>query len=189
MSGQIEVNSLSALENLEAAIARFSSRFSEALADAEREIARKRDRLDEITDGRRRAVSYWRQVYDAADPEEDDVGAIARRLEAAEDGLTEARRWQARVEELCDGYRRKAGQGKLLCAENTRKARAVLKQKIAELYAYASLQPEVSAGGGGIGLELGSAAERIIGRRFRVLGSDSREESPGFHRAGVAEEY
>jgi hypothetical protein len=149
MSGQIEVNSLSALEQLETAIGRFASRFSEALADAERELARKRDRLEEIADDRRREVAYCRQAYDAADPEEDDVGALGRQLEAAEDNLSEARRWRARVEESCDAYLRRSGQGKLLSTEHTHKARVILKQKIDDLHAYLSLQADASAAGGG----------------------------------------
>lgn len=149
MSGQIQVNSLSALEQLETAIGRFASRFSEALADAERELARKCDQLEEITDDRRRAVSYCQQAYDAADPEEDDVRELARRLEAAEDDLSEARRWRAMIEDSCAAYLRKSGQGKLLSTEHTRKARVVLKQKIDELHAYVSLQADASAAGAG----------------------------------------
>lgn len=142
MSRQIKVTSFRALEELEVAIGRFSSRSIEALEEAERQITRKRDLLDQIVNERKRSVAYWRQEYDSADPDEDDVSSISHHLEEAEDALGEAKRWQRRIEDSYNAYSRKARDGAHLCTEHTLKARAFLKQKIKELYEYVSLQPD-----------------------------------------------
>ena len=108
MSDQIQVNSFRVLENLESAISIFSSRFSEVLRDAEREIERKRHLVDGAVQERKRAVSYWQREYDSADPEEDDIGYISRRLEEAEAELREGKRWQQRIDESFRDYSQRA---------------------------------------------------------------------------------
>lgn len=149
MSGQIKVTSFLALEELEAAIGRFSSRTIEALEDVERQIARKRELLDQIVNERNRAVAYWRQAYDGADPEDDDVSSISHHLERAEDDLQDAKRWRGRVEDSYQAYSRKARDCAYVCSGHAAKARTILKQKIKELYDYAGLQPDPIDGTGG----------------------------------------
>lgn len=144
MSDPIQVNSFSSLEELETAISTFSARFSEVLEDAEREIERKRQLIDDAIEDRRRRVGYWQQEYDSADPDEDDIGAISYRLEEAENDLKEARRWQRRIEESYSSYSKQASRSTFLCTEDTRKAHAVLREKIKALYEYAALNPELS---------------------------------------------
>lgn len=146
MSGQIKVTSFLALEELEAAIGRFSSRTIEALEAAERQIARKRDLLDQIVNDRNGAVVYWRQAYAGADPEDDDVSTISYRLQQAEDDLLNAKRWRARVEDSYRSYSTRARSCAYLCDAHSAKARAILKQKIKELYDYAGLQPDLIDG-------------------------------------------
>jgi hypothetical protein len=146
MSHQIQVASFLALEELEAAIGRFSSRTIEALEDVERQIKRKQQLLDQIISERKQAVGYWRREYDGADPEEDDVSAISHKLERAEDALQEAKRWQRRVEDSYQGYSRRARECAYVCTEHSGKARAILKQKISDLHDYAALQPGPTSG-------------------------------------------
>src|SRR5882672_4214340 len=122
MPDQIDVGSIHGLEVFEAAIRRFSSRTSAILQDAEQQIARKRDLLDQIVNDRKRSVSRWRSEYETADPEEDDVGGILRRLEEAEQDLQEAKRWQRKIEDSYSMYQSKAAGGMHLCTDQAGKA-------------------------------------------------------------------
>jgi hypothetical protein len=142
MPYQIEVRSFRGLEELEAAIRRFSSRTIETLEEAERQIAKKRDLLDQIVSNRARSVMYWRREYDSADPDKDDVSVISRRLEEAEEDLQEAKRWQRRIEDSYASYKRKAASGVHLCTDEAAKACAILREKIRGLKEYASLRPD-----------------------------------------------
>src|SRR2546423_9538396 len=144
MSDYIQVNSFGSLEEFETALSTFSARFSEVLEDAQREIERKRQLVDDAVEERKRTVGYWQREYDSADPDEDDIGAISNRLEGAEDDLKEARRWQRRIEESYSAYSRQASRSTFLCTEDTSKAHAVLREKLKALYEYAALNPELS---------------------------------------------
>ncbi|MFY9619767.1 MAG: hypothetical protein WAQ99_08130 [Pyrinomonadaceae bacterium] len=147
MPDQIEVGSIRGLEELEAAIRRFSSRTIETLEDAEQQIARKRELLDQIVSERARSASYWRHEYGAADPDEDDVSAISHRLDESENDLQEAKRWQRRIEDSYASYQRKAADGVHLCADQAGKACAILREKIKDLNEYVSLRSDgVGAG-------------------------------------------
>lgn len=64
MVDRIHVNSFRALEDLEGAIGRFSSRFTDVLEQAERNIARKRRMIDGVLKERERIFSYWQREYD-----------------------------------------------------------------------------------------------------------------------------
>lgn len=149
MPDRIEVGSIRGLEELEAAIRRFSSRTIETLEDAEQQIARKRDLLDQIVNERARSVSYWRREYDSADPDEDDVSAISHRLDESENDLQDAKRWQRRIEDSYASYQRKATDAVHLCADQAGKACAMLREKIKDLNEYVSLRPD----GGGAGTD------------------------------------
>jgi hypothetical protein len=179
MSGQIQVSSLRSLEELENAIGKFSSRFSGGLEDAERGIARKREQLEQIVHDRKRTVVYWRQEYDAADPEEDDVAAISRRLEQAEDDLQAAKRWQRAIEDSYMAYSRRAKEAMFLCTEHASKALLILKEKTSELRNYAALKPdladEAATGLANMGTGVESTPTTPQGGEFERPGGDGNQ--------------
>jgi hypothetical protein len=144
MASNIHVTSTIALEELEAAIGRFSSKAQEAIEAAEHEIARRMDTLDQIIVDYKRAVNGWQRAYDEPDSEEDDVSSIRHKLEEAEDNLGEAKQWQRRAEESYSEYRKRAKQVSYLADEHSNKARAFLKDRIKELYDYAGLKPHLA---------------------------------------------
>jgi hypothetical protein len=162
MADRIHVNSFGALEELEIVIRTFSTRFAEVLEDADRNIARKREIIDDVVTERQRRVVYCEREYEEADPDEDDTGEILNRLEEAQDELHDAQRWQKRIEDLYSSYSQQAGRLAFLCTEDARKAHAVLRQKINDLNEYAELSEE-SGEPGVLDAVLGAAEQVVAG--------------------------
>lgn len=149
MGEGIHITSFRALEELADALGRFVGRSAETLEALAPEIERKLSALEERVEECQREVRYWQRAYDDADPEEDDVGLIASRLDEAEDSLREARQWLERVDEYYQAYLVRARRAAYITGEHTAKARAFLSQKIAELYDYAGLGAGGFTGYGG----------------------------------------
>jgi hypothetical protein len=149
MGDGIHVTSFGALEELDVALGRFAGRAAETLEALAPEIERKLSALEERAEECERAVRYWQRTYEDADPEEDDVGMIAGRLEEAEDSLREVRMWLGRVDQCHRDYLASARRVALVAGEHTDKARSFLRRKIAELYDYAGMGVGGFAGAGG----------------------------------------
>lgn len=144
MSRGVHVTSFRALEELDIALARFASEGAEALQSVEPEINRKLELLERRREQCEQDVEYWQQMYDDADPEEDDVSYLFYRLEKAEDHLVNLRYWQSRVDELHNVYAGHARRVMENVIDHSPKARAFVKQKLSELGDYVSLKADSS---------------------------------------------
>lgn len=139
----INISSISSLEELEATIGRFASEAREAIESAQRQIRRKTELLDQIVADRRRAVAGWQSACDESEDEEDNR-SIQKNLEEAEEELREAKKWQRRVEEACADYKKQMNQAHYLAEKHNDKARLFLRARIEELHSYVGLKPHFS---------------------------------------------
>lgn len=177
MTNVINVTSFEALQMLEARINRFSSCVTEALDDVEHVIRAKMESLDHAVRERKREVARWQDAYDEADPEDDDVSYMLRRLEDAQEELDNAKRWRRRVEQAYATYASKAKEARSICTSDAARARTVLKEKIESLHEYANLRVESVTGipigsdsrAPGIGDAIFAVAEEVIGRGVDAL--------------------
>jgi hypothetical protein len=150
----INVNSISALEDLEASLARFSSGVKETIESANRQIGKKTELLNQIVAERQRAVARLQSFSDDSDEEEDN-DLIQRKLAEAEEELRDAKKWQRTVEEVCADYRRHMKKVVHLSDKHADQARLFLRSRIEQLYDYVAVDPDFSfghpAGNGGAG--------------------------------------
>ncbi|MEN3335563.1 MAG: hypothetical protein V7641_4928 [Blastocatellia bacterium] len=140
MARQASIYNVEALEALDAALARFSANAEEALMAVRPEIDRGLDLLEERRVYWARQVQNWQNEYDSADPEEDDLGYIANQLEEAEEALHNVKRWLNAVEESVHAYARQQRRLNEVALARLDEARAFLRHKVAQLYAYAAGQ-------------------------------------------------
>ena len=144
----INVHSISSLEQLETSVSRFTVALENAIEQTQRQIQKKSELVDGIVAARRRAVAALESACENAD-EDEDTTALRRRLEEAEEALSEARKWQRRVDEAFGAYQRQATQAKSLADEHAGKSRLFLRSRIAELYNYIAYRPGLSEGSAG----------------------------------------
>ena len=182
MANDIHLTSFRSLAELEVGLALFGGRMSSILDDVERRISNKRDQLEQIIDDRKRVVADWQDAYDSADPEEDDISSILRRLEEARDNLEDAQQWQRKIDDAYLSYARKAQQGMYLCTDHTGKARAALSKKISELHEYAAFRLESVQGSVSphSGPSISTAASLPEAADFTLV-SESTGQSAGLH--------
>lgn len=151
-----DVRSISSLQELDAALARFSARALDTLDAVEPEIQRRLEILEERREYWMHEVEYWQSAYEGAEDEEERSEA-AYRLQEAKEELSNVRHYQKRVEECYRNYRRHAEQLRELCTRYTAKARAFLQKKIAELNEYVATQ--LSGISDSMGVSTSSTAE------------------------------
>lgn len=145
MARQASVLSSEALEALDSALARFCANAEDAMCAVKPEIGRGLDLLEERRAQWDREVARWQEEYDGADPEEDDIGYIASRLEEAEEQLSAIERWLGRVEECYQDYSRQAGRMGEVASDRISEARAFLHEKLEQLRSYSAGQANKSS--------------------------------------------
>lgn len=139
-----EVLSVQALQDLVPALERFSYHKREALAELERLIARRIERLEERRDDWQREVHRRQRRYDEAD-EEDDLGELAFRVSEAEENLWQVEHQLAQVSDVAANYYRCAA---TINASPDTASRAFLKARIADLEKYLAVQLDTASIGG-----------------------------------------
>jgi hypothetical protein len=136
------VTSLAVLEEFNIALALFASQTAETLQSVESEIGQKVQLLASSRQTWEAEVDEWRSTYDAADPEYDDVGYIAYKLEQAESNLRNICHWQGRVDEQLQVFRHRARRFQQIVTDENPKARAFVQKKLAELRDYVGLKAQ-----------------------------------------------
>lgn len=177
MSKGVHVDSIQILEALCLALSIFASDCKDVLETSDSEIQRKIELLEARCHNRARKVEYWQQVYDDADPEEDDISRIAYKLDGAEEEYQRARQWLRRVEEITHEYTRSANRVKEISDHRIVEACTFLRQKISELKDYVALQPDGFSINGFGGLSATSSnpdTSRLITQKSlkNILGED-----------------
>lgn len=124
------VSSSDALEALDMALARFAEGAAASLESVASAVEHAMDRLEERRRYWAEQVRYWQDAYDAADPEEDDLSALAYRVDEAERQLENVERWQGRVEDCLQGYRGQASRLDELASSRVIEARGFLRKKL-----------------------------------------------------------
>jgi hypothetical protein len=179
MSQGADIASPEILEELCAALKRFSEQGQETLAAARRDIEHTLETLQERCDERRRELARCKRDYDSADHEEDDLGHLANRVEEAQDQLREANRWLRRSQEAYENYRRDAQRFADLVSNQSERAILFLRQRHKELEDYLALRMDgdasASAGSSaglieGIAVGLEQAAGIVVGSTFDAAG-------------------
>src|SRR5690242_5649372 len=95
---QAEVHSRDSLDDLERALAAFSSRATDAVAAMSSEFLRRQADLDGQEDNARSEVNYWSEALELAE-DDDERESCAYSLSQARERLGRIRDWQARVQE------------------------------------------------------------------------------------------
>jgi hypothetical protein len=171
LSGQIQLYSVEALEELSLALASFASDCAEAVesgaADIERRGAMLEGRCRELA----RKVEYWQEEYDR-DDEDDDLDHIARRLHEAEEDYERARSWLGRVEALAADYARAAARARELSGYTVPGACAFLRQKVSEVREYLAEQPTPGLAGYAPALPIDAAPFAAAGTAAAALGTN-----------------
>lgn len=138
MDGSVKAQS-EAIAEFELALGRFAQRSLERAADASVSIARA---VKTLEDRRRQLRREMKQLQDeiASAGEEEDTSHAKRRLEEVEDEMGTVRRWQLRVDDQFESYRREAIKLNELSTGITVKTRTYLRQQLRDLSAYFALQ-------------------------------------------------
>jgi hypothetical protein len=145
MSEGADIASPEILAELCAALKRFSEQGQETLAAARRDIEQTLETLQDRCDERRRELVRCKQEYNSADPEEDDLGYLANRVEEAQDQLREANRWLRRSQEAYENFRRDALRFDELVTNQSERAILFLRQRQKELEDYLALRMDGDA--------------------------------------------
>lgn len=127
--------SVKAIQDMEAACARFARALSERLPEIEREMRRVSEALDYRRKQLNREVIELRETISSA-REDDDVGRERRRLEEAEEGLAAVQRRIRKVEEACADYRSPARNAERIATERILRMREYLSGATSALGAY-----------------------------------------------------
>lgn len=135
--------SYEAIAELESALGRFAQACLEKIELAERAIDRARDQLENQRIELRHEISRLQSAISAAD-EEEDVTWEERRLEEAQDELSNIQRWQSRIEDCIMQYNRDEQRIETLCAGTTTEARGYLRGLLSDLSAYFQFQKNSS---------------------------------------------
>jgi hypothetical protein len=147
MSSGARVTSFRPLETLDVALARFTAETEEALAGIEPEIQGKLRVLDGRREQCEQELQYWRDEYEVADPEEDDLSYISYRIEQAADNLRNLLQWQARAEESHQRYLHTARRFQAAVLSQGPRAQGFVRQKLLELRDYVGLKVNGPSGG------------------------------------------
>jgi hypothetical protein len=138
------VTSFSALEAFEMALSKFAYQAEAALEIVQPALDQKLRVLEARCQQCEAEVEAWQSTYDSADPEEDDMGHIAYRLDQAETKLNNVRFWQNRIEQALHEYLSRAGAFRASVIDENPTAKAFVQQKLATLRAYTALKAETS---------------------------------------------
>lgn len=117
--------SIKAIQDMEAACARFARALSERLPEIEREIRRVSEALDDRRKQLRREVAELRETISSA-RKDDDVDRERHRLNEAEEELAAVQRRVRKVEETCANYKRHARNAENIASDQTAKMRGFL---------------------------------------------------------------
>ena len=149
--GKINVR-YEAIAKFEAALGRFAQASLERIKAAETTISRTADKLEDRRSELRSEMSRLQSAISNAD-DEDDTSWEQRQLEEVETELSNVRRWQSKIEESVQRYKREAQRQEELSTGTTTEARAYLRGLLSDLSAYFALQKDA-----GLGSSLGSIA-------------------------------
>jgi hypothetical protein len=140
---QAEVFSLDSLDDLDRALATFSSTAAEAVIAMRAEFLDRRTALDDQEEDAQVEVSNWAAALQLAD--DDEREACACSLSEAQERLSRIRGWQARVHEEHSAFLTRAARFERLLDQTLPRTRDFLKTKTGELRAYGAMQPEPGA--------------------------------------------
>ena len=143
---QAEVHSRDSLDDLERALAAFSSKATDAMAAMSSEFLRRQADLDGREDNAQSEVNYWTEALELAEAEDERESAPTR-CPRHGNGWGRIRDWQARVQEEFSVFLTQTARFKRLLDQTVPKGQGFLRTRTEELRAYAAVQPQ--AGGAG----------------------------------------
>lgn len=155
-----------AIAEFETALGRFAQASLEKIKMAEMAIGRIADQLERRRSELRHEISRLQGAISAAD-EEEDTSWEERRLEEAQRELSNVQKWQRKIEECVQQYKREAQRMQELSTATTTEARTYLRGLLADLSAYFALQKD------GFGVSIVSNAG-LVG--IAANGEDARSQ-------------
>lgn len=146
---QAEVLSLDSLDDLDRALATFSSQAADALTTMAAQFHRRRADLDSQEKDARAEVDHWVERLELAE-DEDECESCMSSLSVARERLSISRYWQAKVREEHASFLTQVALFKRLLDQTLPRGRDLLRTRTGELRAYGAVQlePGESAAGG-----------------------------------------
>jgi hypothetical protein len=138
-----DVRAVQALADLDRALQHFGGRAAEAVAEIRTRCDRMRRRLDDRTEEAARNVRRCADMLDCAD--EDDAGYWRHALAEAREQRDELNRWQRRIEEAHDTFRRDARRFEAMLETTLPRGRGIIRSKIDALEQYLAIQLHAAA--------------------------------------------
>ncbi len=136
--------SVKAIQDMEAACARFSRAVADRLPEIEKEIRQVTEGLDDRRSQLRREIADLEEQISSAD-EDDDKSSERQRAEDAEDVLASVSRRIRRLEDVAGSYTRHARNAENLTTDNATRMREFLSGAADELKSYLATQIESPA--------------------------------------------
>lgn len=137
-SSHADVRMVQVLRDLDGALQRFAVHASGAIEEIRARCDRMRARLDDRADDAARNVRHCAAMRDSAD--DDDADYWRNALVEARERRDDVNRWQRRVEEAYDAFRRDTAHFDGMLQETVRRGRDVLHTKIDLLNEYLAIQ-------------------------------------------------
>lgn len=141
---QAEVHSRDSLDDLERALAAFSSKAADAVTAMSAEFLRRQADLDSQEENAQVEVSYWIEALQLAD-DDDERESCAYSLSLAQERLSRIRDWQGRVREDYSVFLTQTARFKRLLDKAVPRGQDFLRTRTEELRAYGAVQPEPRA--------------------------------------------
>jgi hypothetical protein len=185
VDGNVKARS-EAIAELELALGRFAGSSTEGVAAASSAARRTVERLEDRRNELRRELAQLREEI-ANSNEEDDVTHAKRRLEEVEYALANVRRWQLRVGDQLESYKRNALRLEELIAGKTAETRAYLRSLLQDLSAYFALQADSQAIGSDIRKGSPSLARSIATSSNKPIDLTSLSLPRGFRWVAISD--
>ena len=156
-----------AIAEFELALGRFAQASLERIQSAGTAISKAVDQLEEKRDELRGEMARLQSSILNAD-EDEDTSWQQRRLDEVEGELSKVRKWQRKIEESVQRYKREALRFEELSTGTTAEARAYLRGLLSDLSAYFALQKD-----GDFGSPIGSNAGNVFASIGEVADSEA----------------
>ena len=104
MSGKIYITSIDALGRLEEVLGIFSQDVTEKIQSVARNMESQLAEIEGCCQELEREIGHWESEYEQADHEEDDIGYLVYKRQAAEEKLRQTQDLQRKAEEASENF-------------------------------------------------------------------------------------
>lgn len=185
IDGSVKARS-EAIAEFDLALGRFAKSSIEQIAAASSTVRRTVETLEDRRNELRRELAQLREDIANAN-EEEDVSHAKRRLEEVEHAVANVRRWQLRVGDQLESYKRDALRLEELSTGKTPETRAYLRRLLHDLSSYFALQADSEVSGSDIRQAAASLVRTIPASSNKPIDLTSLSLPPGFRWVAISD--